>query len=61
MAINSFTTPLAAEGVTMAEACRLIGDDTTGNELRIILNKYAYSLVADPKRLSRHTVQACFG
>jgi hypothetical protein len=42
MAINSFTTPLAAEGVTMAEACRLIGDDTTGNELRIILNKYAF-------------------
>jgi hypothetical protein len=35
--------------------------DTTGKVLRIILDKYAYSLVAGTLRLSCHTVQAYNG
>jgi hypothetical protein len=59
-AINSFTTFLAAEGMAMAEVRRLIGEDTIGEVLRIILDKYANSLVTGPKRVSRHTVQAYY-
>jgi hypothetical protein len=60
-AINSFVTFLATEGMAMAEARRLIDEDTTGKILRIILDKYAYRLVARPKRFSRHTVQTYYG
>ncbi|EGZ09149.1 hypothetical protein PHYSODRAFT_524238 [Phytophthora sojae] len=43
-AINPFTTFLAAESMTLEATHQLIDGDKTGKVLRIILDKYAYSL-----------------
>ena len=50
-AINSFTVFLAAENMTLAVAHWLIDGDRTGKVLRIMLDKYAYSLAKSVEKV----------
>ncbi|EGZ13765.1 hypothetical protein PHYSODRAFT_426200, partial [Phytophthora sojae] len=50
-AINSFTTFLAAESMTLEATHQLIDGDMTGKVLRIILDKYAYSLATSAEKV----------
>lgn len=61
-AINSFSTFLSSENITLEHVQQLIDADKTGRVLRIVLDKYAYSLArsADKTR-STNTCLAYFG
>ncbi|GMF38322.1 unnamed protein product [Phytophthora fragariaefolia] len=61
-AINSFKVFLEAEDMTLDKAHELIGGDSTGRILRIMLDKYAYSLARSTnKARSTNTCLAYFG
>ncbi|POM70206.1 LOW QUALITY PROTEIN: Hypothetical protein PHPALM_13388, partial [Phytophthora palmivora] len=61
-AIKSFTKFLAAEDVTLDAAHQLIDRDKTGKVLRIMLDKYAYSLARSTDKFrSTNTCLAYFG
>ncbi|EGZ12840.1 hypothetical protein PHYSODRAFT_510520 [Phytophthora sojae] len=61
-ALNSFNAFLECENVTTDAAHKLIGADKTGKVLKIMLDKYAYSLArSTDKVLSTNTCLAYFG
>jgi hypothetical protein len=60
-AINSFTAFLEGEDMTLEAAHKLIDEDQTGKVLRIMLDKYAYSLARSDKVRSTNTCIAYFG
>ncbi|EGZ19048.1 hypothetical protein PHYSODRAFT_504398, partial [Phytophthora sojae] len=61
-AINSFTTFLAAESMTLEATHQLIDGDKTGKVLRIKLDKYAYSLATSAEKVrATNTCLAYYG
>ncbi|KUF84546.1 hypothetical protein AM587_10000022 [Phytophthora nicotianae] len=61
-AIKSFTTFLVAEDMDLPTAFQLIDADKTGKVLRIMLDKYAYSLAkSQDKVLATNTCLAYYG
>lgn len=61
-AINSFVTFLAAESMTLDAANQLIDGDKTGKVLRVILDKYAYSLATSADKVrATNTCLAYYG
>jgi hypothetical protein len=61
-AVNSFTAFLTTEDMPLDKAHELIGADETGKVLKIMLDKYAYSLArSTDKARSTNTCLAYFG
>ncbi|KAE9033360.1 hypothetical protein PR001_g10197 [Phytophthora rubi] len=61
-AINSFMTFLAAESTPLDAARQLIDEDKTGKVLRVILDKYAYSLATSADKVhAKNTCLAYYG
>ncbi|GMF47720.1 unnamed protein product [Phytophthora fragariaefolia] len=56
-AINFFKVLLEAEDMTLDKAYELIGGDSTGGILRIMLDKYAYSLARSTNKA--HSTNTC--
>ncbi|POM58237.1 LOW QUALITY PROTEIN: Hypothetical protein PHPALM_37146 [Phytophthora palmivora] len=54
IAIESFTKFLAAEDLTLDAAHQLIDTDNTAEALRIMLDRYAYSLARSTDKIDLH-------